>query len=267
MDKQIASITPPSMDTPIFDSRVDQQPLTHDGLPRGLHASSMVYPCRLNDATVIMDLKSNKYVLLSGRQEELFWAVRDGSFATDADFDRSSHNVTSIVNDLIETNILSRDPIGENSIRTVQVSIDGNLISVGDEIWSDCQVLSRHWRAFLLSYLSARYSLRFRPLHEVVAQISRENTRLLSTEADPDQIVRLVSIFRSLRPYVFSAKGQCMLHALTLITFLLRFEVAASWVIGVRTKPWGAHTWIQHEKLLLDSNPEKVCTFTPILAV
>jgi hypothetical protein len=39
------------------------------------------------------------------------------------------------------------------------------------------------------------------------------------------------------------------------------------WVIGVRAKPWGAHAWVQHDKLLLDANPEHVCEYTPILTI
>ena len=45
------------------------------------------------------------------------------------------------------------------------------------------------------------------------------------------------------------------------------YDVYPTWVIGVRTKPWAAHSWVQQGTLLLDANPEQVCDYSPILAI
>ena len=52
-----------------------------------------------------------------------------------------------------------------------------------------------------------------------------------------------------------------------LVKFLASYQVHPTWVIGVRTKPWAAHSWVQQGTLLLDSNPEEVCEYTAILAI
>jgi hypothetical protein len=48
---------------------------------------------------------------------------------------------------------------------------------------------------------------------------------------------------------------------------MARHALFPTWVIGVRARPWGAHAWVQQDKLLLDANPEQVCEYTPILTV
>jgi len=84
----------------------------------------------------------------------------------------------------------------------------------------------------------------------------------------PEQrAVELVCLFRRLRPLAFTAKDQCLFHALALVRFLAFYSVFPVWVVGVRTRPWAAHSWVQQGTLLLDSNPEHVCEYTPILSV
>ena len=41
----------------------------------------------------------------------------------------------------------------------------------------------------------------------------------------------------------------------------------AQLVIGVRTSPFGAHSWAQHEDEVLNDSVEEVLRFTPILIV
>jgi hypothetical protein len=80
-------------------------------------------------------------------------------------------------------------------------------------------------------------------------------------------MAKTVDLFRQLRPFVFAAEGRCLLHALTLVNFLASYGLYPDWVIGVATQPWDAHSWVQWGNCLLDSNPEKVCKYTPIMVV
>jgi len=76
-----------------------------------------------------------------------------------------------------------------------------------------------------------------------------------------------VMTFRAFRPTTFVAKDRCLVHALALVRYLAHYDLFPSWLIGVRTRPWGAHSWVQKSELVLDSTPEKVTDFTPILIV
>jgi hypothetical protein len=80
-------------------------------------------------------------------------------------------------------------------------------------------------------------------------------------------MAELTNAFARVRPWVFTADGHCLVHALTLVLFLSHYGIYAEWVLGVRTRPWGAHSWVQVGSAILDSTPEKVWDFEPILAI
>jgi hypothetical protein len=52
-----------------------------------------------------------------------------------------------------------------------------------------------------------------------------------------------------------------------MIEYLSMYHVFPEWVIGVRTQPFGAHSWVQNGAVVLNDTPERVSSFTPILAV
>jgi hypothetical protein len=115
----------------------------------------------------------------------------------------------------------------------------------------------------------AHFSLRFRHLEAVVRSVAKRKQRGLriTPQADLSSLARLIGIYRSIRPFFFTANGNCLLHALSLINFLSHYHLYPTWTIGVRTAPWAAHTWVQYDQFVLDTKPEKVDTYTAILAI
>ena len=108
--------------------------------------------------------------------------------------------------------------------------------------------------------------MRSRTLYSVACEISEARTSD-SEVVDLQRTIELVSVFRRLRPYAFEAKDRCLFHALALQRFLFRYGSYPTWVVGVSARPWAAHSWVQVEECVLDSSPEDVCAFTPVLAV
>jgi hypothetical protein len=76
-----------------------------------------------------------------------------------------------------------------------------------------------------------------------------------------------VSSYMRLRPFLFTAHDKCLLDSLTLIRFLARRRMFPAWVIGVRTRPFAAHSWVQSAGLVLNDVHEHVRSYTPILVV
>jgi len=126
-----------------------------------------------------------------------------------------------------------------------------------------------HIARFAAAFVSARCSLSWRPFIRVVDGVRSAKTRGAGTGYPSDilAIAALADIFRKLRPFVFTAEGRCLLHALTLVKFLGRYGLYPDWVVAVTTHPWGAHSWVQWGNCLLDTNPDKVCQYTPIMVV
>ena len=142
-------------------------------------------------------------------------------------------------------------------------------ISIGDELEVRGRVTLRHTVNFLAAFCWARFFLAGRPFSTVVAEVRSMNLRPRRNivECELRGVAARVDVFRQLRPFAFAAEGHCLLHALTLMRFLSKYDLHPDWVIGVTTQPWGAHSWVQWDNYLLDSNPEKVCGYTPIMIV
>jgi hypothetical protein len=154
-------------------------------------------------------------------------------------------------------------------LHTTAVAIDGELVSVGDELDAYSSIEWHHVVNFCRAFVSAKFALRWLSLRRIAHSVACR--RPASTSEDDhsmlDQTVKLVCTFRRIRPWAFTAKDNCLLHALVLIKFLDFYRIPTTWVFGVKVNPWGAHTWAQRGRYLLDTNPEKVCTFTPILGI
>ncbi|HEV6967949.1 lasso peptide biosynthesis B2 protein [Roseateles sp.] len=69
------------------------------------------------------------------------------------------------------------------------------------------------------------------------------------------------------RPLVMSSRDECLHDSLTLLRFLAAEQLHPQWVIGVRMRPFAAHSWVQAGTLVLNDMHEHVRGFTPILVV
>jgi hypothetical protein len=77
----------------------------------------------------------------------------------------------------------------------------------------------------------------------------------------------LLGSFFRLRIWFYTAYRHCLLDSLVLSVFLTKQRVPCTLVIGVSTKPFAAHAWVQIGEYVLNDTVEHVQTFTPILEV
>lgn len=235
---------------------------------------SHVRACSTATGTVLLDLRRNRYFGVGQKETTVLRSLAgnwDSPATTSAGFASDARplplpDAVRIADKLVEAGLLSNDAPEPAVFTPTQVDLHSLLTSVGHEIDRRSSIRWRHIAAFLRACMWARRSVRSRTLYLVAEDIGRQK-KASGTPFDADRAVELVTIFRRLRPHTFAARDQCLFHALALIRFLASYDVHPTWVIGVRTKPWAAHSWVQHGTLLLDSNPEEVCEYTPILAI
>jgi hypothetical protein len=240
------------------------------GIPPHIHV------CVTGTGSVILDVKRDKYLGLGREETELLsgavtgWPSPLWPTSTRCDADASTRATNDLCELLVADGVL--ESAGEAKKARVVAPLrhmKGEWISIGDELEVAGRVTLRHIANFLSAYVWARYSLAWRPFSIVVEEVTATKLRRV-----PDlhrchirRVSAMVDIFRRLRPFAFAAEGHCLLHALTLMRFLSKYQLHPQWVIGVTTQPWGAHSWVQWDNFLLDSNPEKVCGYTPIVMV
>jgi hypothetical protein len=230
---------------------------------------SHVCGCPTLTGAVLLDLKRNRYFGV-GRKEADVLHMLAGNWPTDAEHDApqslTSNAAVRIAEELVEAGLLSRDVPTPDGLMHGQVTLTGTLASVGHELDRSAPIQFGHIVAFLRSCAWAGRALRSRTLYSIACEIARDKA-FRTDWFDEQRTIELVGIFRRLRPHAFAATNRCLFHALALMNFLSRYEVFPTWVIGVRAKPWAAHSWVQHDNLILDSNPEHICEYTPLLAI
>jgi hypothetical protein len=82
-----------------------------------------------------------------------------------------------------------------------------------------------------------------------------------------EEAKKLLMSFFNLRIWFYSADKRCLFDSLVLAVFLTKQKVPCTFVIGVSTKPFLAHSWVQIGEMVLNDTAEHVETFSPILAV
>jgi hypothetical protein len=240
------------------------------GIPAHIHV------CVTAAGSVILDVKRDRYLGLGRKETELLadsvagWPEPLWPRSLCLDELTELRATKETCEALVADGVLERILEGWVA-RAVSAPKDmrGEWISIGDELEIRGRVTLRHVGNFLAAYFWARTSLALRPFCAVVEEIeAAKRCRVRENAArHPHAVAAMVDVFRRLRPFVFAAEGRCLLHALTLMKYLSRYRFYPEWVIGVTTQPWAAHSWVQWGSFLLDSNPEKVCGFTPIMVV
>lgn len=76
-----------------------------------------------------------------------------------------------------------------------------------------------------------------------------------------------MAAYEKLRPLAYTARERCLYDSLALLNFLAGEGLFPTWVIGVRTRPFGAHSWLQSGPVVLNDLHDHVRRFRPILVV
>jgi hypothetical protein len=233
-----------------------------------------VYSCRTPAGVVLLDIERGKYLALSNDVVESVadrihnWPV--GAHFVSGARRSSGPGAQRILSQLLSAKLLTSVPPDSEPRATLSVTLSTKLLAVGTEVRSFIPLRPGHVWNFLCACAWSLAVLRCQPLQRIVCRVKARKAKLASRPSDLElrrTAIELVGVFRCLRPYVFTAHGRCLFHALALVTFLSRYGVPASLVFGVSTLPWRAHSWAQLDDMVLDSSPEVVVELTPILIV
>ena len=230
-----------------------------------------VYACWPGQGAVLLDLKRNRYFGLGEADAEalslLVGQPNRGRVAGVEDDAAMQATVVHLRDQLTAHGLLTTEKPAWQ-MATASVDVTATLDGVGQHMRPNrVRVRPHHVWNHAKACVWSRYSLKFRPFYTVVREVSQSKQRNASGCLDTEQLIDLVCIFERLRTYTFTSRQQCLFHALALVRFLNSYGLFPTWVIGVSTTPGGAHSWVQHGTLILDSIPEDVCEYTPILAI
>jgi hypothetical protein len=216
---------------------------------------------------VLLNLKQNRYLGIGMSQAQALAALatnwQEVSTTTHA-LPAESLPVAATRAALVDAGLLSRSP-PEIGFDATRVDLTAQLTSVGRQEQSVTAIRPHHIINFTRACWWAKRALRSRSLYDIACEVSEAKRKRHAVSSQ--RTIELVCVFRRLRPYAFESRDRCLFHALALLRFLELYGLHPTWVIGVCARPWMAHSWLQLDHCVLDSTPEEICSFTPILAI
>jgi hypothetical protein len=81
------------------------------------------------------------------------------------------------------------------------------------------------------------------------------------------EVTELFRVFRWLRLWSYTAAGACLFDSLVASEFFLRHRIPTTLYLGVQSKPFGAHAWVQWHDVVVNDTVENVRRYTPIMSI
>jgi hypothetical protein len=218
-------------------------PLAHH--PPSLCLAAHVRVCTVDDQIILMDLRRSRYLSIAGTAAQALGAHLQGwpgSPRPSPDRPETGAVPAATCSALIER--LRTDglvtagqgpahpqPLIEEPTASLGVAADAPSPPGVGQVF-------RFFRAGTASALS----LRLRSLESITAAVSAAHARVRGLGATPADSFRLAAAYERLRPLALTAEDRCLHDSLALMNFLAAERASAHWVIGVKIRPFGAHS-------------------------
>jgi transglutaminase superfamily protein len=230
-----------------------------------------VYVCKLDDAAVFLDLRANQYFAVPPESIAALDEMVEGFCTLSAASPRrrsSESSAESTIESLVSRGILTESRDAGVPARRVTISAS-QAIAPGQRSNSVRAIHGSHLAFFIGALCDALFHVhlnRLKPLLDRIRVLQAQSGEA-SGPSRLDAVLELLEVFRRLRTFFYTAKDFCLVDALTLTLFLHKYEHAPTFVIGIRTKPFVAHAWVQVGNCIIDDRIEASQGFTPILTV
>lgn len=230
--------------------------------------------CCAEGYAVLLDVKRNKYLGVGGQAARVLSQVisdwppyrADSPFAENASPREYDEIVRQMLNNgMLIPNVSSSGDIVSNEPDVIERELIEGYSDINSRISLVDIVL------FVAALTTAFVLLRATSLERIVQRSQHRRERMnqraadSSSEFDYDAARRHTIVFRRLRPFFYTAREACMFDSIALGEFLAYRGLYPNTVIGVRTRPFRAHCWLQQRNTALNDSPEHVRLYTPLL--
>ena len=232
--------------------------------------SKHAYVCLADDRLVFSDIRDDMYRCLDKKNTQAALRLFPDFQGLDKPPISETPATTAeetelVVRELSENGLLAEGGAAGKTFAPVRVSVPTSSI-LSDNPAPIPRPHVGHWASFLQASLKASGKLRLQSLRRTIQSVeNRKRRRSDASSQDSDVLRELVAIFHHLRPY-YVRRYLCRFDSLALVEFLAHYDQFPQWVFGVRSEPFGAHCWVQHEDCLLNESIDYVSHFTPIMA-
>ena len=256
-------------------SRYPSSPMHAETPPTSLRLRlpSHVRACGIDDQVILLDLRRNRYLGVGGEHARAIATLVDdwpsGHRSMQTDPACSAAAALPVAMRLRAQGLITE---GASEVRPRHTlaeatgSLDFEIAPPGSAI-SPRRVLRFAQQIALTSAW-----LRFRSLQSIAQAVTARRAcsgrRAPRRGPDPsDALLACAAAYDRLRPFALTARDRCLHDSLTLVGFMASEGLFPQWVIGVRTRPFAAHSWVQSGGTVLNDQHDHVRRFSPILVV
>lgn len=225
-----------------------------------------IHVCYVEDGAIFLDLRTRKYRGLPAAEcRVLKSAVLGWAFDDNHAGPASRADATTVAETLAAQGLLVRDPVHGKSADPVRIPCPG-AIDLDDV---DRRITADHALSFLRAWAGVKLRLRFSSFENVVKRVAelKERTSDQRTPEPDGRLKNLVHAFRTLRAFFYTPDNSCLFDSLVLVEFLNLYDIHPTWVVGVNTRPFTAHSWVQCGDVTLNDSFQRAQACTPILAI
>lgn len=234
----------------------------------GLRFADHVRACALSDQVVLLDLRRSKYLSIGQAHWERLTGGVDPASGGNACQGIDIHDGDArLVDPLVRRGLLTRAPAQHRQRVAPPLPLPADSLDVQGAM--PCSAIGARRALRIASAVAwAVAALRFRSLQHIAGRIARHADLSGKPHAhDEARLHDAVAAFVALRPFLLTARDRCLHDSIALATCLAGEGVACRWVIGVRSRPFAAHAWVQSGDLVLNDLHENVRRYRPILVV
>jgi Transglutaminase-like superfamily len=226
------------------------------------------FTARVASSLVFLDLRTHKYSAVDAPNTGALMQLVPGPHnGVDPDsLAASSPEENQLLAELVDAGLLTSDPglakelnacipTSERALPARPYSISSNEVQIGDFI------------RFLISWIMVSSLIAFHNMSLCVSIVRRNQDAPAGRETQDLELEKQVRKFNRIRPWFYTAKGNCLRDALILATYLKHNGSPTSFTIGVRLHPFEAHAWVQAGPIVLNDTLESIQAYTPILSV
>jgi len=233
------------------------------------YLSPEAYCCEFEDGAIILDMRAVTYLGIDAEHARILRA-RVENWPNYKCAPDSKYTVNPALDALVE-DLLVRGILTTVRMQARILEFEPPTMGWTNPHWSTAHHRIPISRVLLFSTSSLRVLLRRngRNLASLLRWIGRHQAAFHRRDkpSERQKTDELLASFFQLRIWFYTADRHCLLDSLVLSVYLTNQKVPCTLVIGVSTRPFAAHAWVQIGECVLNDTVEHVLTFTPILAV
>lgn len=239
----------------------------------GLRLADHVRACCVDGQVILLDLNRSKYIGVSTTQPHAWAGLADAIDGWPAppirpELAAGVVDIDRYAAPLLAQGLLTRAP--PRNARRAKLDDPARSLNAQDVVANPVVGWRRSLRLLQVTAATS-LQLRTRSLAYIANSVEarRADAEGVDSRATHQRAAlnEAVAAYLQLRLYVFTAHDRCLHDSLTLLRFLASENFHARWVIGVKVRPFGAHSWVQLGDTVLNDQHEHVRHYRPILVV